>query len=313
MKSAMHGNSLFAYWSLRDAGELQPKEMLVLEALERFGPLTQERNAVGRLNTANIKRRHALAGQRFGYLVAREYCGDCKWLCVCDCGGEKLVTGSALVSWNTKSCGCKKGAMCRKTSTRHEMSGSRIWECWAKMRQRCSNQFDKGFKNYGGRGITVCERWQVFENFVADMGPMPDGLTIERIDVNGNYEPANCRWATKKEQSRNKRTNRFLELNGEKRCLTDWAQMLGIRHQALADSIDKKGWPLERALDPASWKDLPISRRTLNAEQARVVRDMYQPGVVGYISIVQHFAKQGVKVSVSTVRAIANGRMEYQA
>lgn len=134
-----------------------------------------------------------------------------------------------------------------KFKVRHGLSDTRIHRCWMSMRGRCERPTDSAYANYGGRGIKVCERWQTFENFLEDMGPMPDGMEIDRIDVNGDYEPGNCRWATPYQQNRNRRNNRLIEFNGRVMCLTDWAQELGIKKECLHRRIVVKKMPIEQA------------------------------------------------------------------
>lgn len=121
------------------------------------------------------------------------------------------------------------------------------YSAWQAMKKRCCEPNHRSYKHYGGRGITVCDRWQTFDNFYADMGEQPPGHTLDRIDVNGNYEPSNCRWATAHEQSRNRRTNRLIEFNGETLCVVDWARRVGIHQNTLWQRIIT-GWPVERAL-----------------------------------------------------------------
>jgi hypothetical protein len=134
---------------------------------------------------------------------------------------------------------------------RHGLTDTPTHRSWMSMRQRCGNPNDGAWKNYGGRGIAVCMRWSVFENFLADMGLAPEGHEIERIDVNGNYEPGNCRWATTKEQANNRRTNRLITHRGRTRTLTQWAEELGLKMHTLYRRIVVKKMPLDEAMKPA--------------------------------------------------------------
>ena len=128
------------------------------------------------------------------------------------------------------------------------VSSSRTYAIWHDMRRRCSNPRRKGYENYGGRGIKVCERWQVFAHFLVDMGDAPIGKSIERRDVNGDYTPSNCCWASKSEQNDNTTRTVKLTVRGRKQSLKDWARELGIAQSALRARYDK-GWSAERILD----------------------------------------------------------------
>lgn len=193
----------------------------------------------------------SLVGQRYGALVViaeapSKYAkrGDrirC-WMCQCDCGKTLIVRQMNLRSGNTQSCGCQKG------SWTHGMSKKRVYRIWQNMLTRCENPLHGSFPRYGGKGIAVCSQWHTFENFFADMGQPPTPKhSIDRIDGTRDYEPGNCRWATRKVQNRNTTQNRWLTLNGETHIVTDWADILGIPATRIRNRLSR-GWSTERAL-----------------------------------------------------------------
>jgi hypothetical protein len=149
-----------------------------------------------------------VTGQRFGRLTAitvQSKDSKTKWRCQCDCGNFTVTRLDALRSGATQSCGCRKAETDQMRSRTHGKTGTFEHICWQNMHQRCRTPARRDYKYYGGRGIRVCSRWAKFENFLADMGECPPGYSIERIDVNGNYEPANCKWIPIGDQSNNTR------------------------------------------------------------------------------------------------------------
>ena len=131
----------------------------------------------------------------------------------------------------------------------HGLSGTKEYKTWERLRSRCNNPNNPSYKNYGGRGICVCVRWDKFENFYKDMGLMPKGLnTIDRINTNGNYTPYNCRWASWSDQSRNKRTSLMVTFRGETKCLKDWTDKLNLRYDPIIQRLLKSKWSVEKAL-----------------------------------------------------------------
>ncbi|HEX5426540.1 MAG TPA: hypothetical protein VFW94_23535 [Candidatus Acidoferrales bacterium] len=181
-----------------------------------------------------------MAGHRHGRMtvIARADGPDKScvyWECLCDCGTRKIVRGKDLRKGAIKSCGCYRDEATQWTTTRTHGHASKgqvtpTYRTWMNMRQRCTNPKNQDWEHYGGRGIRVCERWENFDNFLADMGKKPRGKSIDRRDTDGDYEPGNCLWATQREQCRNKRNNRVIEWRGQKRTMTEWAELSGRKH-----------------------------------------------------------------------------------
>lgn len=198
-----------------------------------------------------------LIGKRFERLIVIKQVGEdnsknYKWLCLCNCGKEKIILGYDLENGHTKSCGClqKENASIYNIKHGHNKVGkrSKTYQSWVNMIARCTNSSHKQWKDYGGRGIKVCERWLKFENFLEDMGEAPRGLTIERIKNKKGYFKENCKWATRKEQMRNTRSNRFIPFNNKIQCISDLAKEFGIHVTTFRYRIDKLNWSIEKAL-----------------------------------------------------------------
>lgn len=162
--------------------------------------------------------------------------GNAMWKCKCDCGNEKIVMGRSLRIQHTISCGCLHREQLTKAVSTHRMSKEKIFQIWSDMKQRCFNSKVKAYKNYGGRGITVCDDWlNDFQSFYdwAMANGYKKGLTIERVDVNGNYEPSNCKWITKTEQNFNKTNSVFLTYKGVTKTLAEWSRETGIAYHVI--------------------------------------------------------------------------------
>jgi len=186
-----------------------------------------------------------LVGQRFGRLVVKAmvYERHAKCLCRCECGKEKVIRVSSLRAGCSNSCGCLASQRIAKANYRHGQSSSPEWRVWRAMRQRCQDPSCTAYKDYGGRGISVCERWDnSFEAFLADMGPRPAGMQIDRTNNDGNYEPSNCRWVTCKENSNNRRkakksTKPALAGEDHPTAKLTWAQVHAIRSLSAAGGL----------------------------------------------------------------------------
>lgn len=193
-----------------------------------------------------------LSGKRYGRLTVikrAENRGEkVAWVCKCDCGKDTIVTTDLLKSGRTKSCGCYSRECVSKR--RNKGYGRRLINTYNHMKQRCYNENDAGYPNYGGRGISVCKEWREnpdsFYKWAIKNG-YKDNLTIDRIDVNGNYEPNNCRWETIETQANNRRNNIIVEHNGEKKTLRQWSKYYDVDYEKLRVLYHKIGF--ERALN----------------------------------------------------------------
>jgi len=211
----------------------------------------------------------SLVGKRFGrwlvkgigepYVFPRTGYKLARYTCECDCGKVKLVRGDTLLNGESTSCGCFAHELAGDRIRTHGLSQHPLHGVWCGILKRCNNPKNKDFKHYGGRGITVCNRWsdpeEGIHNFIADMyDTFQEGLEIDRIDVNGNYCKENCRWATRREQVINRRPTgsnfdtHYLEYNGETLCLSQWADKLGTNLSVISDRITKLNWSIEKTL-----------------------------------------------------------------
>lgn len=208
-----------------------------------------------------------LTGKKFGKLLVIKRVENyiqpsgaikARFLCKCDCGKETIVDTSRLKSGNTKSCGCYKIEKTKEIKTKHGLKNTSIYAVWQAMKKRCYKKNNRAYKNYGGRGITICNEWKdnflEFYNWAVSNG-YKKGLTIDRIDNNKGYYPNNCRWADYKKQGRNTRKNHILELNGEKHCISEWAEILCISQRKIYDRLNK-GWAIDKVLSKKRYETI---------------------------------------------------------
>lgn len=239
-----------------------------------------------------------LTGMTFGRLTAVEIhgrtpAGALVWQCSCACGGSHTASSQSLVDGKVKSCGCWKASHPAYNRT-HNMKSHPLYLVWSAMLNRCRNPNVRGYENYGGRGIKVCYRWHDFSAFYADMGERPPGgYSIERINNDGDYEPGNCRWATRREQGSNKRNSRYIEAGGESLPLAEWARRLGCSSAAILARI-------AAGMREADAVTLPIPARPnsrLSDDDARFIQKSY--GTTPTTELARQFG-----VSATTIRSI---------
>lgn len=196
-------------------------------------------------------------GQRFGRLVViarseeKNHRGRTVWRCVCDCGGEKACEGQHLVRGSIASCGCLADESRHRRPSpnrKHGLTHTTMWTIWKDMVRRCYDETDPAFSHYGGRGITVCERWRHdVAAFAGDMGARPPGMMIERVDNDRGYELGNCIWADAITQQNNRRNNHRITHAGRTLTVAQWAREVGMQASTLIKRIEG-GWPFERAI-----------------------------------------------------------------
>ena len=202
-------------------------------------------------------------GQHFGRwtvisLAEKDHNGTICYNCLCECGTNKIVRKDGLKGGRSQSCGCLEKDIKRDMKTTHNLSRTKIYQTWQSMKDRCSNPHHLAYKYYGGRGITVCERWKnSFVDFLEDVGDKPSPKhSIDRIDNNGNYEPGNVKWSTRTEQQNNSRSSVFITFNDISDTISGWARRTGISRNAINGRIIH-GWPIEKALTepltPSRW------------------------------------------------------------
>jgi len=203
-----------------------------------------------------MTKREDITGKKFNYLTAVKFVEynkqshNCMWLFKCDCGNEIILNKANVKNGHTKSCGCYNAKVAADRLRTHGMKQTKEYRTWGNMKKRCLNPNDKNYKKYGGRGITVCKNWEdSFEEFFKDMGYAPTPKhTIDRINNNGIYEAANCRWATQKEQNRNYSRNINITINDETHCLKEWCEIYNKPYDLVRQRIKKLNWEPIQAL-----------------------------------------------------------------
>lgn len=197
-----------------------------------------------------------LTGMAFGKLKVDGYSHSVKytkhskvfWDCTCECGNRTKVSTSHLTSGHTKSCGCSNVEAIRQVNYKHGMSKTRFYEIWLNMVRRCTDENNAAYTNYGGRGITICQEWLSFDAFYDDMFSSYTGeTTLDRINNNKGYSPDNCKWSTRQEQNNNRRSNRYIEMNGETHTLAEWCKIYNQNYKTVHARL-QKGWDFDKAI-----------------------------------------------------------------
>lgn len=181
----------------------------------------------------------------------KNHFGEILWECLCDCGQSKKVKAGILRKGESQSCGC----LWREKITSHGMTKTRTFKSWESMLQRCTNENDPSYSRYGGMGVSVCPAWRDFATFFADMGERPEGMSIDRYpNQAGNYEPGNCRWASAREQQRNRKISKTLTVDGVTKPLIEWAYWSGIEYSTLLRRLHS-GWAHKDIVSKPSRKE----------------------------------------------------------
>lgn len=197
-----------------------------------------------------------ITGQKFGrftvlYKLHNYHKYGTYYLCLCECGNLREVRSQTLRNSKSKSCGCLMKELAHLKSTTHGKSDTKLYATYYDMKKRCYNEKHKDYNDYGGRGIKICDEWlddfMAFYKWAID-NDYKENLTIDRIDVNGNYTPDNCRWATPKQQARNTRRNRMITINDETRCLAEWCEIFNLKYKIVKCRLCR-GWSIEKALE----------------------------------------------------------------
>lgn len=220
-----------------------------------------------------------LTGMRFGRWKVKSRApndskGNTNWNCICDCGCEKVVSGHSLRGGRSKSCGCFSKDVKSKMLTKHGGASNhtteenkKLYKVWGAMRSRCNNPDSQSYSLYGGRGIKVCDEWNsdylTFYHWAIDNG-YKIGLSIDRINVDGDYCPSNCRWVDHVIQGNNRRKNYIITYNGETHTMADWARITGVNYNTLSGRIRRYAWPIEDALSLKPWEAYHVNKEKEN-------------------------------------------------
>ena len=245
VKSFSHSKNQKRYWNMVcDCGgtKVLSSQEISMGRTKSCGCLSKERHQSNMLLTGAVYGELTITG-----FAGPDEQGKSTYRCRCNCGNETVTRGTNLKNGQTQSCGCLAKRAASVSNKTHGLSRSPEYIAWMAMKERCLNSKNKGFPGYGGRGITVCDRWKnSFENFIADMGSRPSARhSLDRIDNDRGYEPGNCRWATPEEQQGNRRTCVRLTLNGETTHLAEWSRRLGVPDYMISARI-KKGVAFDR-------------------------------------------------------------------